>query len=57
MGNINWHNVRMYGLIVLVFITTGLGAIKGMTGVGSGIDALLTFLLGIEHTVAGNTNN
>ena len=53
MSNINWHNVRMYALIVITFVVAGLSAIKG--SVPGDLTTLLSVLVFVEHFLAGNT--
>lgn len=51
--NLNWHNIRMYALIALMFIVGGLSALKG-SSVGD-FSTVISVLVFAEHLLAGNT--
>ncbi len=57
MKNINWHSVRIYGMVAIAFVVAGLQAIHGMTKFDAIIDAIVPVLIGLEHSTGGNTDS
>lgn len=56
MNTVNWHNVKMIALGVISFAVAGLAAIHSTFSPQTAvtIDSITTFLILIEHALAGN---
>ena len=51
------HNVKMYALIVIPIILTIIGSIHGGMTSADWIALIIATLIGIEHTLNGNTTS